>query len=387
MHLGTGRDRLAELGDVVRAEEVRPAVRVRAEAVRQLRGEPVDHAEGEERPGQVVRQPRLPGPAARRAGDVRVEEQLAVLVRDHPHRVGQRLPVADEAGQRVGHRQAALHLGRARGVGRRRGHAGEELAGRGQQHPGLAQRRQHLPDVAEEGGVGPHDQDGAPGQLLAVRVQQIRRAVQRHDGLAGAGAALDDEHAAVRGADDPVLLGLDGLHDVVHPPGARGVQRREQHGIGVGALVAGALGVREVHDLVVQGGDPAALGGDVAPAAQAHRGVPGGEVERPRHLGPPVDDQRGAVGVVPPDADAPDVVVAPVAVGQPAETQPVLPGIERGEQPRLLRHHHIPLQARLEAAAACRERLLDRALRSGAQLGEAFVQQIDELLLVTHFLV
>ena len=112
-------------------------------------------------------------------------------------------------------------------AGRR--HAGEQLADRGQQHARLAERGQHLADVAEEGGVRADDQHGTLGEQLPVLVEQIRGPVQRDGGLAGAGAALHDEHAAVRGADDAVLLGLDGLHDVAHPAGAGGVERGEQH--------------------------------------------------------------------------------------------------------------------------------------------------------------
>lgn len=87
-----------------------------------------------------------------------------------------------------------------------------------------------------------------------MRVQEEGGTVQGDGGLAGAGAALDDQDAAVGGADDPVLFGLDGLHDVVHAAGAGGVEGGEQHGVRVGALVTGAFGVGEVEDLVVQGG-------------------------------------------------------------------------------------------------------------------------------------
>ncbi|GDY50657.1 hypothetical protein SVIO_012800 [Streptomyces violaceusniger] len=211
--------------------------------------------------------------------------------------------------------------------------------------------------------------------------------MQRHDGLAGAGAALHDVDAVVRGADDLVLLGLDGLHDVMHPAGAGGVERGEQHGVRVGSLMSGPYGVREVQDLVVQPGDLGALGGDVASAAQPHGRVPGGEVERTRHIGPPVDDQRGAVRVIAPDADAADVVVAAVAEQQPAETQPALPRLERGEQPGPLGHQHIALQPRLEGGALQGQGLGHRLLGSCPELGEAPVEQGKEFLLTVPFLV
>ena len=42
--------------------------------------------------------------------------------------------------------------------------------------------------------------------------------MQGDDGLAGAGPALDDEHAGLRAADDLVLLGLDRGDDVAELP-------------------------------------------------------------------------------------------------------------------------------------------------------------------------
>ena len=50
-----------------------------------------------------------------------------------------------------------------------------------------------------------------------VGVQQVGGAVQRHDGLARARAAVDDERAAGSGADDGVLVGLDGREHIAHP--------------------------------------------------------------------------------------------------------------------------------------------------------------------------
>ncbi len=387
VHLGAGRDRLAEHGGVVGPEEVRPAVRVRADPVRELRGERVDDVEREVRPREVVRQRGRARGVPRLARDVRVQQQFAVLVVDDDGLVGrrQRLPVPYEPGQRVGHRRPALDLGGARGVGAGCGHAREEVAGRGEQDPGLAERGQHLRDIAEERRVRPDDQHGPARQQLPVRVEQIRGPVQRHDGLPGAGPALHDEDAAVRRADDPVLFRLDGLHDVVHPAGARGVQRGQQHGVRVGALVPGTDGVGEVHQLVVQRGDPPARRGDVPPPAQPHRGVPGREVERPRHLRPPVDDQRRALRVVAPHPDPPDVVITPVPERQPSETQPALPGVERRQQPGPLGHQHFPLQPRLMPVPLGRQHLPHRALGLGAQFGQPLVEKIDEFLLFSQF--
>ena len=100
---------------------------------------------------------------------------------------------------------------------------GEQLGDRAEHHVGLAQGRQDLADVAEEGGVRADDQHAAALERAAVGVEQVRRAVQRRDRLAGARAALHDQHALQGGADDPVLLGLDGSHHVAHPAGAAAV--------------------------------------------------------------------------------------------------------------------------------------------------------------------
>jgi hypothetical protein len=60
---------------------------------------------------------------------------------------------------------------------------------------------------------------------VAVRVEQVRRAVQGDRRLPGAGTALDHQDARVRRPDDRVLLGLQRADDVVHPAGSPGLQR------------------------------------------------------------------------------------------------------------------------------------------------------------------
>lgn len=210
--------------------------------------------------------------------------------------------------------------------------------------------------------------------------------MQGDRGLAGAGPALDDEHPAVRGADDPVLLGLDGAHDVVHAAGPGGVERGEQHGVRVGALVPGALRVGQVEDLVVQGGDRAPPAADVATAAQPHGGMAGGEVERAGHLRAPVHDQWCAFRVVRTDSDPADVVVTAVGELQTAETQAVLTRIQSGKQAGLLGDQDIPLQARLSAVPDLAQCSFDRASGLVTQLVEAHIEIGDELLLFLEFL-
>jgi hypothetical protein len=76
--------------------------------------------------------------------------------------------------------------------------------------PGLAEARQDLLDVAQEHRRRPDDEHAAAGDPVAVRVEQVGGAMESDGGLAGAGAALDDQDAGERRADDPVLLGLEG---------------------------------------------------------------------------------------------------------------------------------------------------------------------------------
>lgn len=218
-------------------------------------------------------------------------------------------------------------------------------------------------------------------------VEQIGGPVERDGGLAGAGPALDDQHTPMGRADDLVLLGLDGLHDVVHPAGAGGVERGEQHGVAGGVLVAGARLVPEVEDLVVQAGDAAPVGTDVPASAQPHRGVPGGEIEGPGDLGPPVDEQRGAFGVVGAQSDTADVVGDAGGEIDPPETERPVDGVQRGEQPRPLGDEHVPFEPCLHRRTALCERVRDGVLGVAAQHVDPGVEPVDEFLLTPQFIV
>lgn len=213
--------------------------------------------------------------------------------------------------------------------------------------------------------------------------------MQGHRRLSGAGPALHDEHTPVRGADDAVLLGLDGPHDVRHAAGAGGVHGGQQHGVAVGVLVAGTergRGLVQIQDLVVQGGDAAFARGQVSAAAEPHGGVARRQVERSGHRGAPVDEQRGARLVLVADAEPADVVVRAVAEVDPAETEPVLHGVQRGEAVRLLGDGDVPLQPGLTAVHGLPQRTPHGALRPFPQGVETLVEQGDEFLLANHFL-
>ncbi len=149
--------------------------------------------------------------------------QRELLAVDHDRRSGSRgdlLPVPDGGGHHPGHADPALDRGGPGRLGAGGADAGVQVADGGQQHAGLAQRRQHLPDVAQEGGVRADHEHAALLQLAAVGVEQVGGPVQGHGGLAGAGPALDHQHPVQAGPDDVVLLGLDGLDDVGHRAGA-----------------------------------------------------------------------------------------------------------------------------------------------------------------------
>ena len=162
-----------------------------------------------------------PGPQAQHAGaegdlDVAAERALAG---------------AHGPGQHLDHAHVALQLGDGGVVDAAHAHLGHQARDRRQAHPGLAERREDLLDVAQEQRVRPHDEHALALEREAVGVEQVGGTVQRHRRLAGAGAALDDEDPGQRRADDLVLLALDGADDVAHV--ARpGLAERGQEGAG-----------------------------------------------------------------------------------------------------------------------------------------------------------
>ncbi len=337
--------------------------------------------------GRVVRQLRRAGALAGDVHQTVVEHEDLAVVLDGDHRVGQRLPADHDLGEDIGHVGPALHGGGLGRVGRGRLHPGEQLAHRREEHARLAEGGQHLTDVAEERRVGSDDQYRPLGEQLAVLVQQIGGAVQGDGRLAGARTALHHHDAAVRGADDAVLVGLDGLHDVAHPAGAGRVERGEQHGVARRVLVAGAGLVAEVEDLVVQVGDLPAVGGDVPPAPQAHRGVAGGQVEGAGDVGAPVDQDGGALGVVGAQPDPADVVGDARGEVDPAEAQGAVHRVQRGEQPGAFGDEDVPLESGLHGRVALREGVRDGGLGVAAQRVHARVQPVDEFLLLPQFIV
>ena len=222
------------------------------------------------------------------------------------------------------------HLGQP-GVALERGHVGRlvaadrplrvdlaqrprgELGDRGLGRLDLAERRQHVADVAQEAGVGADHQHALAGQLLAVREQQVRRPVQADRRLARTRRTLHADRLRQVGADDHVLLGLDGGDDVAHRPHARALDLLLEDR-GVGRFGAG----REV--LVLERRQRPVLEAEPAPQLDAHRVGPGRPVERQADRRAPVDHHRVAVLVA--DVPPADVEVSdPVGVVESPEEQ------------------------------------------------------------------
>ena len=230
-------------------------------------------------------------------------------------------------------------------------------------------------DVAQEGRIWTDDEHSSRRQLIAVGVEQVRRAVQCDSGLACSRTALHDERAVEVGADDAVLLGLDRLDDVAHTAGATSRQRGEQGRLAGEILVRRAPGSGQVQHLIVDADHGAVLGADVAATPNVQRSDRGGEVERARCRRSPVDEQRLLVGVLGEQSDSADVATRPVLEVEPAEAQTLLDRVELREPVGVEREGRVPLGAGLRCSAGGGEHLGEAARGVTAQLVEASVQR------------
>jgi hypothetical protein len=175
-----------------------------------------------------------------------------------------------------------------------------------------------------------------------VRVEEVRGAVERDCGLAGARAARDHEDAGDLGPDGLVLFGLDGCDDVAHSAGAVAFERGEQRAF-ARDLEAGIGDRALVEDFVVKAGDLAALLGDDVPAAHhCHRCDRGGAVEGFGDRRAPVDHERCVRFVL--DREAPDVPARRVFHVEPTEHEGRVGDVEVGQAPL----GHIPGDVPLE---------------------------------------
>jgi hypothetical protein len=275
-----------------------------------------------------------------------------VVTPEHPELLGRpRRLLARRTPHELGHPLRALQQGHLRGVVTDGAQAADHLAQRPQRDRGLAQRRQHPLDVAHEDARRPDHQHPTGLVAPAVGVEEVRRAVQRHDRLARAGATADGDDSLGRCADRAVLLGLDGGNDRVHRPVAGAGQLRHQRALTDDRQIGPGLGVQE---LVLDADDLLALAAQHASPDHVVRRGRGRLVEDGGGRRPPVDQQRVAVVVAQPDP--PDVArlrVDPLVQVEPAEHQPLVRGVELGDPARRLEDHRVALdQAALVAQGA-----------------------------------
>ena len=247
-----------------------------------------------------------------RLGPVRAGEPEVHPFGLHEHRRLGRLFVEPDGGlDRVHHRRRRFEAGDlgvgliGDGIRAARATGAGQLGDRRRLHAVLPERGQHVGDVVEIRAVRAHEQQVAAAVPDAgVRVQQVCRPVQSHHRLARARPAVDHEGATGVGADDRVLIGLDGGQHIPHPAGPRPAQAGEERRLLVQARAGGRVAV-VAQDLVPEIHDPPARPPVPPPVRHAHRvGERRGE-ERLRGRGPPVHEQGRAGGIE--QADAADV--------------------------------------------------------------------------------
>ena len=144
-----------------------------------------------------------------------------------------------------------------------------------------------------------------------------------------------------------VLLGLDGLHDVRHPAGPGGGQRRDQGGLpgqpGVpGRPVLAGLPVgADVEDLVIHAGHLALAGPDMPAPQHALGRESSRDIEGTGRRCPPVHQQGLVIGGVVENADAAYIALVTLGQVQPPKAQPVLGRVELGDPLGIHLHERI----------------------------------------------
>ncbi|WP_418605574.1 hypothetical protein [Georgenia sp. SUBG003] len=220
----------------------------------------------------------LPGLVVGRAGVGR-RERLGPVPRAEPevepvgldrHPLGGRFLVqTDGRLDGLHHLRGRLQAGHLRvGLGRRRSPLGDEIPQGAGPHTLLAEAGQHVRDIDQVGLVRTDHQHAAVAGEAGLGVEQVGRAVQGDDGLAGARTAVDDQRPAGTRADDRVLVRLDRAEDVPHPRRAAGTEAGDERGLVVGRGAAGEP-VRDEH-LVPVVDDPSARPAVPAAAREPH---------------------------------------------------------------------------------------------------------------------
>ncbi len=200
-------------------------------------------------------------------------------------------------------------------------HSGYKSADGGGNNIGFSQGGQHLIDVAQEHGGGSHDEHARPREAVAPAVEQERRPMKGHRGLAGTGATLHHEHTGGIGANDRVLFGLNGGDDVRHLA-VTGLAHRGHEGTLTRQVEVVATRSTGVEQLVLHAGDLAETSLDVPPSYHIARLGGRGLIER-LGLGRPPVQQDDLLGFVL-QPDAADVLGGAVVEVETAEHQPIL---------------------------------------------------------------
>ena len=298
--------------------------------------------------------------------------QLLVALRQ-PRQAPDRLPQDPRPGGQ------ALEA-REGGVLHRRGAHARHQRPHGPGHdPRLAQGGENGLDVAQEYAGRAHQEHAGALQPLALGVEQVGDAVQGDGRLARAGPSLDHHQAPVGRADDLVLLGLDGRHDVAHPALARRVERAHQGALARELQVL-AVGVGGVQQLVLQRRHRALARRDVAAAHHTARLHGRRLVEGLRRGGPPVDEQgRSVVGG---HGDPPHVADRAVFHVEAPEDEALLHALQARRHAAQVLGQGLALRPRLRVARAVGGvgPRLALAVR-GAQGVEAPVRAVHEVLL------
>src|SRR4029453_18428271 len=152
------------------------------------------------------------------------------------------------------------------------------------------------------------------------------------------------------GADDPVLLALEGGHDVGHAAGAAGREGGQQGGLAAEVVALGVAERVQVEHVVLDPEDLPAPGPQVPAADHPVPVGPGGPIERLGRGSSPVDQQRFAVVVEHPQTA--DVQVAAVGPVEPPEAQAVLGRGQLGQAPAVAGPETLPVHPGPELAAA-----------------------------------
>ena len=201
------------------------------------------------------------------------------------HRTLNNLHHAQIALQRGNRAVLLRHSTQTRIQGRQRSH----------HHASLTQRRKHTLDIPHERIRRTNHQHTSLRQALTVRIQQVRRTMQRHSSLTGTRATLHNTHTRQLRADNRILLSLNRRHNIAHAAGTLLIQRRQQRTLTVESVLI--LQHLRVEDLILNIYDSAALKHQMTAAAHTHRLESSRLIERTRLRGTPIHQQTLLIAI------------------------------------------------------------------------------------------